>query len=204
MDDTMPVVEKTKRSISRRAVIVNGAVGAAAFWSVPIIESVTQRAAAQSACQPPASLQISGAAVIYTVGSNPTVFWAAFGAGQTTCESSPTVPNDSDFSSPVDVCGGSVLISGGSVQWNGATPSVDAIGCGCISGSTGCFFTATNSGISVTAAGLAADVKVLVFLFHNGTFTGCETFGSKGHWAIGCGSTNPNCAAVTNCIPPPS
>jgi hypothetical protein len=47
MDDTIsePV---EKGHISRRAVIAGGAVGAAAFWTVPFIDSVTSRAAAGS------------------------------------------------------------------------------------------------------------------------------------------------------------
>jgi hypothetical protein len=64
--ETMEPVEKGK--ISRRAVIVNGAVGAAAFWSVPVIESVTQRAAAASGCQPVATGPISYIWVIWTKG----------------------------------------------------------------------------------------------------------------------------------------
>jgi hypothetical protein len=46
MDDTMPVEEK--RTISRRAVIAGGAVGAAAFWSVPVLTSVPAAAATGS------------------------------------------------------------------------------------------------------------------------------------------------------------
>jgi hypothetical protein len=44
--ETMEPVEKGK--ISRRAVIAGGAVGTAAFWSVPVIDSITSRAAAAS------------------------------------------------------------------------------------------------------------------------------------------------------------
>jgi hypothetical protein len=45
--ETTPVETK---GISRRAVIAGGAAGAAAFWSVPVIDSITQRAAAASGC----------------------------------------------------------------------------------------------------------------------------------------------------------
>jgi hypothetical protein len=44
--ETMEPVEKGK--ISRRAVIAGGAVGTAAFWSVPVIDSITSKAAASS------------------------------------------------------------------------------------------------------------------------------------------------------------
>lgn len=44
-ETTMPA---QKKGVSRREVIVGGAVGAAAFWSVPVIDSVTSRAAAFS------------------------------------------------------------------------------------------------------------------------------------------------------------
>jgi hypothetical protein len=66
-----------------------------------------------------------------------------------------------------------------------------------------CYFAATNSGVTVTAAGVTAGVKVLVYLFHNGTIpSSCQKFGSKGHWAVACGVTNPNCGSTGNCIPP--
>lgn len=41
-------VEETKSGISRRDLIKKGAVAGAVFWSVPVIESVTSRAAAGS------------------------------------------------------------------------------------------------------------------------------------------------------------
>ena len=195
-ETTTPV---EKKGLSRRAVIVGGATGAAAFWSVPIIESVTQRAGAvgaASGCQPPAALAISGAAVVYTVGVSPTVYWTAFASGGTTCLASPSVPNDSDFATPVAACGGFVQVTSGTVKWgttvlNVATPAVNG----------SCFFSATANGVTITPAGITAGVKVLVYLFHNGTIpSGCTTFGSKGHWALACGATNPNCGQEGNCI----
>lgn len=205
MDETTMPVEK--KGLSRRQVIASGAVGAAAFWSVPVIDSVVSRAAAGSHCPPAAALAISGAAVVYQLPNDSHIYWAAFAANGTICEDSPSVPQDDDFG-PVGVCGAFIQVSSGNVLYgttalNGAIPDVVANGCGCTTGSSGCYFTATASGINVTSAGVTAGVTVLVFLFHNGTFSGCETFGSKGHWAIGCGSTNPQCASVTNCIPPP-
>lgn len=199
METTEPV---EKKGISRRAVIVNGAVGAAAFWSVPVIDSITQRAAAASGCQPAAPLAISGAAVVFTIGSSPTVYWAAFGAGGTTCLATPTVPSDSDFASPVAACGGYVQVLNGSVLWGTTalnvsepTPTPSTVP------SIPCYFSATANGVAVTAAGIAAGVNVLVYVFHNGTFPGaCTTYGSKGHWALACGSTNPNCGQSGNCI----
>jgi hypothetical protein len=103
-------------------------------------------------------------------------------------------------------CGGFVGVENGSVLWGSTaigatTPAVDATGCGCPPGGTGCFFTATANGITVTAAGIAAGVTVLVYVFHNGTFpSGCQTFGSKNHWALACGSSNPSCGQQGNCI----
>ena len=46
MDTTETPTEK--KGISRRAVIQGGAVGAAAFWTVPVIDSIASRAAAGS------------------------------------------------------------------------------------------------------------------------------------------------------------
>jgi hypothetical protein len=64
--DTETTPEKT--GISRRAVIVGGATGAAAFWSVPVIDSITQRAAAASGCQPVVLNSVSYVFVVYTFG----------------------------------------------------------------------------------------------------------------------------------------
>jgi hypothetical protein len=85
METTEPL--QKKGGISRRAVIVNGAVGAAAFWSVPVIESVTQRAAAQSGgislCS---QTNISWAYIFWldtsmTTGTDKTVYVTAFKGG---------------------------------------------------------------------------------------------------------------------------
>lgn len=43
-------MEERKSGISRRDLIKKGAVAGAVFWSVPVIESITSRAAAQSGC----------------------------------------------------------------------------------------------------------------------------------------------------------
>jgi hypothetical protein len=63
--DTTPV---EKKGISRRAVIVNGAIGAAAFWSVPAITSVPASAATGSG----GVLPCSWAVIVYVqiTGSN--------------------------------------------------------------------------------------------------------------------------------------
>jgi hypothetical protein len=64
--DTTTPVEKT--GISRRAVIVGGATGAAAFWSVPVIDSITQRAAAASGCVNGQTYAVSYIFVGFTFG----------------------------------------------------------------------------------------------------------------------------------------
>lgn len=189
--DTTP---EEKRGISRRAVIVSGAAGAAAFWSVPVIDSVVSRAAAASGCEAPGNLTISGAGLVYKIGSS--IFWVAFGTGNAGCTTS--LPNDSDFASPVNVCGAWVQITSGVVKYgttalNVTEPTLDSAHCSD-------YFQSTAHGITITQDGLNAGVVPLVYLFHNGTFSGCETFGSKGHWALACGSTNPNCGQSGHCI----
>jgi hypothetical protein len=76
--DTTTPVEKT--GISRRAVIVGGAAGAAAFWSVPVIDSITQRAAAASGCQPVVLNSVSFVFVVFTFtsGGTTTTYFAGF------------------------------------------------------------------------------------------------------------------------------
>jgi hypothetical protein len=74
--DTTPV-EKT--GMSRRAVIVGGAAGAAAFWSVPVIDSITQRAAAASGCQPVVLNKVSYVFVVYTFGTK--TYFTGFNLG---------------------------------------------------------------------------------------------------------------------------
>ena len=176
--------------LSRRDMIKGAAVAGAAAWTAPmIIDSLTSPAAAASGCQPPASLAISGAAVVYQIGS--TIYWTSFASGGTTCLASPTVPSDSDFASPVSACGGTVQVTGGTVLWNGATPAVNAT----------CYFSATANGVSVTSAGISAGVQVLVYVFHNGSFPAqCATYGSKNHWVLLCGSTAPDCGTSLQCI----
>jgi hypothetical protein len=190
--DTTPVETK---GISRRAVIVGGATGAAAFWSVPIIDSVISRAAAGSTCPPPAALAISGAAVVYTVGTSSTVYWAAFASNGTTCLATPSVPQDDDFG-PIAACGAFVQVNNGNVLY-GATALTVAIP----AVNSTCYFTATNNGVSVTPAGVTAGVKILIFLAHNGTIpSNCTQVSSKHHWALVCGSTNPQCPGLGNCF----
>lgn len=187
----------TERSgISRRDILKKGAIAGAVFWSVPVIESVTSAASATSGCPPNASLQISGAAVIYTVAGSSTVYWTAFASNGTTCETTPSVPSDSDWDTALDICGGFyVQVTGGTVLYGTscgslATPAVNS----------NCYFAASSSGINVTAAGIAAGVNVLIYLFHNGTFNGCTTFGSKGHWAVACGESNQQCGTSSACF----
>jgi hypothetical protein len=191
--DTTPV---EKKGISRRAVIVGGATGAAAFWSVPVIDSVMSRAAAASGCEAPGSLTLSGAGLVYKIGT--TIFWVAFGTGTAGCTTS--LPNDSDFAAPVNVCSAWVQITGGIVLYG----STSAVTEPTLASNTTCsdYFKATAHGITITQDGLNAGVVPLVYLFHNGNWngTGCQTYGSKGHWALACGATNPNCGQSGHCI----
>jgi hypothetical protein len=188
----------TERSgISRRDILKKGAIAGAVFWSVPVIESVTSAASATSGCPAAGALQISGAAVIYTVAGSSTVYWAAFAANGTTCETTPSVPTDSDWSTALNICGGFyVQVTGGTVLYGTScsklsTPAVNST----------CYFEATSSGINVTAAGIAAGVNVLIYLFHGGTFpNACTKFGSKGHWVVACGESNPQCGTSNGCF----
>ncbi len=188
-------MSSTKHHMSRRSLLQKSAAAGAVFWAVPVIESVTSRAAAGSMpCSgTPGPLGISGAGVIFQINGTGTVYWTAFASNSNVCETSPTLPNDSDFASAVSVCGGTVLISGGSVQWNGATPTPIPVAWA----TPNCYFTATSNGIAVTSAGVAAGVTVLVWLLHNGNVSPCTPYGSKGHWALGCGGSQPGCAGLT-------
>jgi len=122
------------------------------------------------------------------------VYWTSFASNTTVCATSPSVPSDSDFGSPVSACGGTIQVLSGAVLWNGSTPTYTP------GGSIPCYFAATANGVSVNSAGIAAGVQVLAYVLHNGTFSGCTTYGSKGHWAIVCGSSNPQCGQTANCI----
>jgi hypothetical protein len=74
--DTTPV---EKKGISRRAVIAGGAIGGAAFWTVPVIDSITQRAAAASGCLP---VVLTGVSYVYVVYTDGTTTWSTgFTAG---------------------------------------------------------------------------------------------------------------------------
>ena len=192
-----------KSGLSRRDLIKKGAVAGAIVWTVPMIESVPAYAAAGSGCPPPAALAISGAAVVYTTtAGGSTVYWTSFGSGKTTCDSNPSVPNDSDFAAPVSACGAYVQVSNGVVLYGTTASNVtEPTVLKDQSNNSVCYFTATANGVNVTSAGIAAGVNILVVVLHNGTFpASCQTFGSKGHWAIACGQNGTNCASQGGCI----
>jgi len=181
--------------LSRRDMIKGAAVAGAAAWTAPmIIDSLTSPAAAGSGCQPAAALAISGATAIFTIGAGSTVYWTSFASGATVCASSASVPSDSDFASAVSACGGTIQVTGGAVKWNGSVPTYTP------GGAIPCYFAATANGVTVNAAGITASVHVLAYVLHNGSFSGCTEYGSKGHWAIVCGSSNPQCGQTANCI----
>jgi len=194
----------TERSgISRRDIIKKGAIAGAVFWSVPVIESVTSAASATSGACTPAPLTISGAAVLYTLPGSTTVYLAAF-TSSGACTS--TVPNDSDWSHPLNICAGIyVQVTGGTVLYGTSCGTVDPPGQtpGYVYNATYCndYFATNSTGITVTPAGITAGVTVLMYLFHNGTFPNtCTTFGSKNHWAVACGESNPQCGTSNSCF----
>ena len=182
-----------RKGLSRRQMIKASAVAGAAAWTAPvIIDSLASPAAAGSVvCPPPGTINTSGAGALYQINGTGTVYFSWIPNGQTTCAATCNVPNDSDVAN-FTLCGGDVDITNTVVTYNGATPTCQ---------SSPCYFTASASGIILTAAGQAAGVTVLVYLLHNGSFANCPAFGSPAHWAFSCGSTGP-CADASNCIKP--
>ena len=188
------VVEQGERKgLSRRDLIKASAVAGAAAWTAPvIIDSLASPAAAGSVCQPPGTINTSGAGAIYQINHTGTVYFSWIPNGQTTCAATGTVPNDSTVTNAM-VCGADIDISGGVVSYNNATPTYQG---------SPCYFTATASGINLTAAGVSAGVTVLVWLLHNGNFNsfGCTAYGSPAHWAFACGSSSESCGNTNNCL----
>jgi hypothetical protein len=188
--------------LSRRDMIKGAAVAGAAAWTAPVIlDSLTSPAAAGSACEPPGTMNTSGASAIFTIGAGSTVYWTWIANGTTTCASAPGIPDDSTFPSAVTACGGTVQVdtSNGVIYWNGSVPTYTP------GGSVPCYFEATATGLKVNAAGVTAGVNVLAYVLHNGSFpTSCQTFGNNpntgafnGHWAIACGGA---CGSQAQCI----
>lgn len=69
--DTIDTTDSVgKKGLSRRQVIVGGAVGTAAFWSVPVIDSITQRAAAASGCVNGQTYAVSYIFIVFKSGGN--------------------------------------------------------------------------------------------------------------------------------------
>lgn len=77
-------VTPEKSGISRRDLIKKGAVAGAVFWSVPVIESITSRAAAQSGC---VTFNASWLYVVYTYGG--TTYFTGFSKADTTGSCTP-------------------------------------------------------------------------------------------------------------------
>jgi hypothetical protein len=189
------VVEQgSGNGLSRRQMIKASAVAGAAAWTAPvIIDSLASPAAAGSVCQPPGTINTSGAGAIYQINGTGTYYFSWIPNGQTTCAASCTVPNDSTVTN-VNPCGsGSISITNGVVTWSPGPLTCQ---------SSPCYFTATASGINLTAAGVSAGVTVTVWLLHNGSFSsfGCTAYGSPAHWAFACGSSSESCGNTNNCL----
>ncbi len=92
-----------KSGISRRDLIKKGAVAGAVFWSVPVIESVTSRAAAQSGC---VSFNASWLYVIYTY--NGVTYYTGFSKADTTgqCTAASYPANTGNNALVIGPCGG--------------------------------------------------------------------------------------------------
>jgi hypothetical protein len=185
--------------MTRRDLIKASAIAGAAAWTAPvIIDSLASPAAAGSVleegCQPPGTINTSGAGALYQINGTGTVYFSWIPNGETTCAASCAVPND-DTLTDVTVCGGEIDIADGVVSYNNGSPTCQ---------SSPCYFTASASGINLTAAGQAAGVTVIMWLLHNGNFAGfgCKEFGENQHWAFACGSAQGSCGNTDNCITP--
>lgn len=197
--------EEKKSGISRRDLIKKGAVAGAVIWTVPMIETVPAYAAVGSGCPPNGPLTLSGAAVIFTIGTSSTVYWSTFSQGGTVCDSTPSIPSDHNPVGPVSACNAYV-------QWDvdpltgkpngqlsyGASSTALAVP----NTPPACYFTASSTGVNINAAGQLAGVQIKMVVFHNGSIpSGCTAYGSGGqnHWGIACGQSGVNCAGSYGC-----
>ncbi len=174
MDDTKPV-EVQKGHISRRAVIAGGATGAAAFWAVPIIDSMTSLAGATgvgSGCTPVTGGSISYIWVIFTKGG--VTYFGGYSAGNAWTQGTLKIPGTSLCTSP---CGpyctpgfnggaatGDITGPGGNLVYVPGTNATSQV----LSLSGVAVLTVNNSAI-VPGTGVVIDAW---FIFQAGTATG--------------------------------
>ena len=136
----------TKKGISRRDLIKKGAVAGAVFWSVPVIESVTSRAAAQSGC---VSFNASWIYVVYTVAGHPNQYFftgfsaADSGGGSCTPGSNPHAPVS-------QLCGGVTF----TLQQFSGTPTNGDV--------------TVDNGFTVTYVGMTGSPNCMTYLSING------------------------------------
>ena len=169
MDDTN-VVETVKGHVSRRAVIAGGAVGAAAFWTVPFIDSLTQRAAAGSVPGVCTASPISWGYIFWEKGGQ--VFVTGFQKTGGGCGSNGANPHGA-FTTPASGAGN---CSTGvfSIDGFSGSPSTSDFGFTGVSGvadghptaiddsTTACsYFNDNGTTITVTSTGVAANVTLL-------------------------------------------
>lgn len=97
----------SEHQISRRDLIKKSAVAGAVFWSVPVIESVTSRAAAQSTGCSSANFSASWIYVVYTYtsGGVTTTSYIGFSKGDTTGTCTPASNPHGVISTPVCATG---------------------------------------------------------------------------------------------------
>jgi hypothetical protein len=189
VSDESIVEERPLQSpFSRRSLLKAGAVVGGTVWMAPVIDSFVSRAAAASAppaCPPAGAYGLSGLTILYTRGGG-TLYWTFIGEGETTCDpGGGSISNDDSFTT--SECGGNVLdvnTPEKGVTWNGNSPTIDT---------NGCCFAATAGGANLINSSTCADVTVLAWIAHNGTFTGGTPLGGKGHFEVQCGTSSPSC-----------
>jgi hypothetical protein len=158
-------------NVSRRDVLKKGAVAGAAFWAVPVIESVTSKAAAASG----GGISCAYAIVVYEQeGCNPAQYFVArYSGGQVGCDGGPN-ENCTFTRAATSVPGVTVSIS----PWSGTGPDVtvyDSSGshaAGYDSSASRCGVGLTQSGDTVTAD---RGYKILT-AFAYGSSTGCVQY----------------------------
>jgi hypothetical protein len=173
--------------ISRRSLLKAGVIVGGTVWVAPVIDSFVTRAAAASApptCPPTGALKISYLTILYTRGGG-TLYWTTINqVSPTTCDpAGGSISADGSFTT--SECGGNTLTvnTPTGVTWNGNSPSNDT---------NGCCFAATAGGANLITSSSCADVTVLAWIAHNGTFTGGTPLGG-GHFEVQCGTSSPSC-----------
>jgi hypothetical protein len=179
MDTDTTTPEEKQGIISRRAVIVGGAVGTAAFWSVPVIDSVVSRAAAGSipcsGCTS-ATFTPSYGIVVFQQGTN--IYAVQFNQGVAACALTNTIGGDiADGTVFASNCNGaSYSKAGGGLARNGTLIPVFP--------GPGCPVSSSGNGVCVPNGSQAS----ILFVFaHDGSF-------GSSHWKAFCPATTPTCS----------